>query len=180
EGGETVLEREISESGRSLSRIDGRAASAAEIRALADGLVELLAQGEAATLLRPQRQRQLLDRSCGAGACYDEATALTRRIGELRTRHTELGGDPRQRERQIDLLRHQVDEIDQAKMQEGEFARIEQEIDFLGKQEDILAALGDAHALLRGDGSPGAEDLLSQAIARLRPFGRLHGEVARP
>ncbi len=179
DGAETLLEREISESGRSLSRIDGRAASLLEIRAAADGLVELLAQGEAATLLRPQRQRQLLDRFCGAEALHQEATALGRHIADLRSRHAELGGDPRQRERQADLLRHQIQEIDAAKVRPGEFAAIEQQIDLLGKQEDILAALSEAHAFLRGDDSTGAEEMLALAISRLRPFGRLHEEIAR-
>ncbi len=180
DGGETVLEREVFESGRSLSRVDGRVASQAEVRALADGLVELLAQGEAATLLRPQRQRQLLDRSCGAEALSAEAAATSRRIAELRAQRDELGGDPRQRARQIDLLRHQLEEIDEAKVQVGEFEAIEQQIDLLGRQEDILAALAEAHGLLRGDGGQGgAEDLLARAVSRLRPFARLHEDIAQ-
>ncbi|MDA8345846.1 MAG: AAA family ATPase [Thermaerobacter sp.] len=179
DGGETVLEREVSEGGRSLSRIDGRAASLAEVRATGDGLVELLAQGEAATLLRPQRQRQLLDRFCGAVAVYEQASALSRHIVDLRTQREELGGDPRQRERQVDLLRHQVEEIDAAQVKDGEFDSIEQQIDLLGKQEDILSALSDAHSLLRGDDSQGAEEMLAQAVSRLRPFARLHEEIAR-
>ncbi len=177
EGEETVLEREVTESGRSLSRIDGRVASLAEIRALADGLVELLAQGEAATLLRPHRQRQLLDRFCGAQALQDEVTELGRRIAELRAQHAELGGDPRQRERQAELLRHQVEEISAAGVTPGEFDAIERQIDLLGRQEDILGALSEAHALLRGDGA--SEELLALAISRLRPLTRLHDEIAR-
>ena len=171
-GDEVLLEREISAEGRSLSRVDGRVAPAQEVRALGDRLVELLAQGEAATLLRPSRQRELLDRFAGSAQTYLDALATRQRVAHLEKLRQEAGGDPRQRARQIDLLRHEVDEIDAARILPGEIEALERQIELLSRSEDILAALGEAHAALRSEDGPSAEDLVGQAMARLRPLQR--------
>jgi DNA repair protein RecN (Recombination protein N) len=176
-GGEVLLEREVSMEGRSFSRIDGRVAPAQEVRTLGDSLVELLAQGEAATLLRPRRQRELLDRFAGSLDLYRAALALRQRIAELEAARAEAGGDPRQRARQIDLLRHEVAEIDGARIVVGELEALEQEVDLLSRREDILAALQDAHAAVRSEQGGAAEDLVGQAMARLRPLQRFDRRI---
>ncbi len=172
DGDEVLLEREISAEGRSLSRIDGRIAPAQEVRALGDRLVELLAQGEAATLLRPSRQRELLDRFAGSTQGHLDALTTRQRIAHLEKLRQEAGGDPRQRARQIDLLRHEVEEIDAARIASGEIEALEQEIDLLSRSEDILAALQEVHAALRSEDGQSAEDMVGQAMARLRPLQR--------
>ncbi len=177
-GGEVLLEREISAEGRSLSRIDGRMAPAQEVRLLGDRLVELLAQGEAATLLRPRRQRELLDRYAGSNEAYEAAMATRQRIQQLSQRRQDAGGDPRQCARQMDLLRHEVEEIAEARVAPGEIAALEQEIELLSRREDILAALRDVHAAVRGeDGGASVEDLVGQAMARLRPLQRFDAQL---
>lgn len=176
--GDVVLSREIAENGRSVSRIDGRTASGAELREVSAGLVELLAQGEAATLLRPERQRELLDRFGGTQELYRELLGLVARRGEISRELLGGGGDERQRARQVELLRHQVEEIGRAAPRGGELAEIDREIDLLSRQEDILQALSEARAWLRED-ERGAEDTTGRAAARLRPFARLHREIER-
>ena len=177
-GDELVLEREISPEGRSLSRIDGRAAAAADVRRLADGLIELLAQGEAATLLRGRRQRELLDRFAGCAQACADAARLAGRIAALRQELDQTGGDPRQRARQVDLLRHEVEEIDAAHIAPGELAALDRQIDLLASREDVLAALGEVHAAIRPETGPGAEDVLGRALQRLRPFERHDDQIA--
>jgi len=177
-GGEVLLEREISAEGRSLARIDGRPAPQQEVRALGDGLVELLAQGEAATLLRPRRQRELLDRYAGSAEVYAAALRTRAEVQDLMRRRAEAGGDPRQRLRQIDLLSHEVEEIDQARVEAGEFERLERQIDLLSRSEDIIAALGEVHAAVRSEDGGSAEDLVGTAMARLRPLQRYDDEIA--
>lgn len=179
EGGEElVLSREIAESGRSLSRIGGRIASGTELREASRGLVELLAQGEAATLLRPDRQRELLDRFGGTEDLYRDALSLAQKRSGLQRMLLESGGDERQRARQVELLRHQCQEIERAKVRPGELTEIDQQIDLLARQEDILQALSEARSLVRED-EHSAEDTLGAAAARLRPFARLHAEIER-
>lgn len=178
DGEELLLEREISAEGRSLSRIDGRIAPAQEVRAVGDRLVELLAQGEAATLLRPRRQRELLDRYAASAPAYTSALSTRGRIAQLEKERQEAGGDARQRARQMDLLRHEVEEIDAARIAPGELDGIEQQIEMLSRREDILAALQEAHAAVRSDDGSAAEDLVGQAMARLRPLQRFDPRIA--
>lgn len=179
EGGQDLLlGREIAENGRSVSRVDGRIVSSSELREVSEGLVELLAQGEAATLLRAERQRALLDRFGGTEYLYQEICTLLERRSSLQRVLSDSGGDARQRARQVELLRHQVEEIARAKLRPGEMAEIEQQIDLLARQEDILQALSDVRALLR-DGERSAEETTAQAAMRLRPLARLHAEIER-
>ncbi len=177
-GGEVLLEREVSAEGRSLSRIDGRVAPAQDVRALGDSLVELLTQGEAATLLRPRRQQELLDRYAGSQGAYTAAQATRQRIQELERRRQEAGGDARQRARQMDLLRHEVEEIDAARVAPGELESLDQQIELLSRREDILAALADVHAAVRAEDGLSAEELVGQAMARLRPLQRFDADLA--
>ncbi len=177
-GEEVLLEREISAEGRSLTRIDGRIVPQLEARVLGDRLVELLAQGEAATLLRPRRQRELLDRYAGSADAAASALVLRRHVAELERQRQEAGGDARQRARQIDLLRHEVEEIDAARIAPGELDGLEQQIDMLARREDILAALQEVHAAVRSETGTSAEDMVGQAIGRLRPLQRYDPKLA--
>jgi DNA repair protein RecN (Recombination protein N) len=158
-GDETVLVREIPSDGRSRAYIDGHMATVAALAAIGDRLVDLHGQHAHQSLLRASAQRRALDHFASADTA--EADAARRHIVELDERRSELGGDPRQRAREMDLLAFQVAEIEGARLTDAdEEARLESGERVLAAAEDLRRAAEVArdHLVSPYGGSGGMDD----------------------
>src|SRR5438552_11460343 len=109
---ETVLARVVPAQGRSRAYVDGRLATAAELAEVGARLVDLHGQHAHQSLLATRAQRHALDRF----GAVDQVplVAARRKVVELDDALAGLGGDPRARAREVDLLRFQLAEIDGA------------------------------------------------------------------
>jgi DNA repair protein RecN (Recombination protein N) len=173
---DVVLRRVLPASGRSRAYIDGRMATSAELAARGGSLVDLHGQHDHQSLLLPSVQRRALDRFAGIDlAPLRDARAA---LAALEASLAALGGDERERARELDLLRFQVAELDSAGLDDPE------EDLALADLEDVLAdavahrhAAGVATERISGEG--GVADALGDAVAALD--GRLpyDGPVAR-
>ena len=147
---EVVLRRVIPADGRSRAYIDGHLATAAALEELGRDLVDLHGQHTHQSLLRGPIQRSVLD-SFGA---IDTAT-LAGLVDELRAIEAvlaELGGDARARFREIDLLRHQLSEIDGAAISDpGEDERLDRDESVLADAAAHRQAAAHATRLLSAD-----------------------------
>ncbi|MEY2469367.1 MAG: repair protein RecN, partial [Actinomycetota bacterium] len=113
---ETILRRVISSQGRSRAYIDGAMATVGELAERGASLVDLHGQHAHQSLLGGAAQRGALD-DFGA---IDLAPLRAARAesARIRARLGELGGDPHERARELDLLAFQVDEIVAARLDE--------------------------------------------------------------
>ena len=170
-GGERVLARAVPVSGRSRAWVDGRMAPVGALAELGAELVDIHGQHEQQSLLSVAGQRAALD----AFARADLAPLASARgaLREIEARLATLGGDARERARQVDLLRYQVAEIDAARISDaGEDAALAEEEERLAGMAAIRRAAADAVAALAGmDGGTGAEGgasgLVSVALGAL-------------
>jgi len=165
EDGEVVVARQVLVEGRSRAQLQGRMATVAGIADVVRPLVEVHGQHEFQDLLRPGVQRDLLDRYAGEAvlgprsafaAGWRRLRAVTRELDDLTAR-------TREREREIDLLRHQLDEIDAAQVRVGESAALTAEAERLANAEALQQAAVLAHQLLEGDEDAGAATALGAA-----------------
>ncbi|HET9112031.1 MAG TPA: DNA repair protein RecN, partial [Ktedonobacterales bacterium] len=176
-----ILSREVTASGRSVARINGRIAPLSALQRVAGGLIDIHGQGAHLTLLRPERHVYYLDKYAGldtereqVGALYSEWRATRRELERLRT-------DEREIERRIELLRYQVDEITAAKLVPGELDELERERRMLSNAERLGELTATVHAALHGDEedeAPGALDLLATAQRALADLLRLDDTLA--
>lgn len=118
-GGELILTREI-QSGRAPARIDGEAVPVARLAEQGGDLVAVHGQGEQLRLARPAVQRDLLDAYGAHGALREDTAVAHRLLTQLVAERVSLGGDPRERARRLELLTHEVGEIDAAKIRADE------------------------------------------------------------
>ncbi|MHB1849937.1 MAG: DNA repair protein RecN [Acidimicrobiales bacterium] len=170
-GGERMLARAVPVSGRSRAWVDGRMAPVGALAELGAELVDIHGQHEQQSLLSVAGQRAALD----AFARADLAPLASARgaLREIEARLEALGGDARERARQVDLLRYQVAEIDAARISDaGEDAALAEEEERLAGMAAIRRAAADAVAALAGmDGGTGAEGgasgLVSVALGAL-------------
>jgi DNA repair protein RecN (Recombination protein N) len=167
-----VIVREVTAAGRSQARINGVAVSASQLRALGDGLVDAVGQGEAHRLLEPAFARDLLDRFAGEVALaarerlrarYDERKMLRAERDALRD-----GGERALAEREF--ARFARGEIEAAALEDGEDERLRERREILSNAERIANALTSARAALEDE--RGAVDALGDAMQGLTAIAR--------
>jgi DNA repair protein RecN (Recombination protein N) len=165
---EVVLARVVPLSGRSRGYIDGQLATASELAECGHALVDLHGQHAHQSLLVPAEQRALLDRFSGTPAANARADLATARAARRRVEEeqSEIGGDDRSRARQLDLLRYELAEIEDAGIEDPEEeVALATEEEILADAEAHRAALEDAHDRLEG----AALDAIGAAIAAVAP-----------
>lgn len=146
-----VLKREIAAAGRARAWVNGTAVSAALLAEIGRTLVNLHGQHEAQTLLDGDAQRRILDAFAGAGdesngvrEAYDTLATVRRDIAELRRRRADA-------EKRADYLRHVAHEIEQAKLVDGEDAKLEDEARRLENAEELRALATGIASGIEGD-----------------------------
>lgn len=162
-----ILTREVAGGGgRGVARINGRAVPSSVLQAVGSYLVDIHGQSEHLSLLRPREHLELLDRFAGLG---DERRRLAHLVGELRGVEREqarVREEARQAAREQGLLAHELQQIEDANLLEGEEDDLAATRSRLRNVERLRAAVTTAYAAISGDEDrPGAADLLSQAAA---------------
>jgi DNA repair protein RecN (Recombination protein N) len=165
EEGEVVVARQVLVEGRSRAQLQGRMATVAAIADVVRPLVEVHGQHEFQDLLRPGVQRDLLDRFAGEPALGPRAAFADgwRRLRAVTRELDDLAARAREREREIDLLRHQLDEIEAAQVRVGESVELAAEAERLANAEALQQAAALAHQLVEGDEDAGAATALGAA-----------------
>ena len=143
----------------------------AAVRALARRLVEMHGQNEHVSLFARDAQLSLLDQFAGVSAELETVRALHARRRELEQELEGLSHNEQERLRTLDLLGFQVRELEQAKLQPGEDAHLEEERRILSNLEKIRAAASSAFEELYED--EGA------AISRVAAAARQLDELRR-
>ncbi len=165
-----VVAREIAPEGRSRAWINGRPATVGMLRELGDLLIEVAGQHEGQRLLRPQAHLGLLDAFGGdvVEALRAEVGRLVRRRSELRAEQKALIEGERDRLRQVEMLRHQVDEIEAARFELGEEEELSVRRARLFHAERLAGAASAAYAGLYEADGQAAVDRIGQARSALR------------
>lgn len=158
-----ILRREVASEGRSRAWINGSPATAGMLGEVGRQLVDMHGQHEHQTLLRGDEQRAILDAYAGTGALVAEVRAAHRRLREAETRLAALERKRRETEQQAEFLRHQVQEIEQAKLREGEEEELEEEANRLDHAEELATLSGRLYQSLYA-----AEDAIVSRLAELR------------
>lgn len=177
-GTDVVLTRVIPAGGRSRCYIDGRMASLSQLGAIGRALVDIHGQHAHQSLLSPSAQRDALDSA--AGIDTSEVSTWRRRVRELTVARDDLGGDPRARARQLDLLTYQLHEIDSADLDDpSEDRRLMEEEELLADAGGLAETAGAAWEALAGDS--GVVERLGRVVsatAGRRPLAELHGRLS--
>jgi DNA repair protein RecN (Recombination protein N) len=169
---EVVLGRRVSAGGRTSAFVAGRAASASDLKLLGGRLLAFYGQHEHRKLTIASAQMEVLDGFAGAGhlalresyrAAHRECLQLDAELAELRERDGS-------RERDLDLHRYELSEIEAVAPELAEGAELAGESERLRHAEGLREAAGGAHAAALGDDQDGggAAGALAQAEALLQ------------
>ena len=188
EDGLIGVSRELTRSGRSVSRISGMMLPLSQVRRLTTLLMDVHGQHEHQALLNPQRHREFLDEFGDAAHAalmgrVAEAYAALRDARALLAQ-TEL--DASERARRLDTLANQIAEIEAVKPKPGEEEALLRKYRLMQHAEKIAEGVKTAYALvyLGGGKTHAAQELLSRASSALgelagidERFGQLRDRI---
>ena len=174
-----LLSREITAEGKSTCRINGMPATAAVLRELCGGLININGQHDSVGLLNPARHEGILDAYAQNSAEYQAYYAIYRELVGVKKTLDAMITDESEKQRRIDLLSYQVQEIDDAGLTAGEEQTLESRRKVLANASTIRDRIAQCYALLSGgDVAPGAVDLLGEASNAVDAAAQLDGELS--
>ncbi len=193
--GELVIRRELMALGRGRAQVNGRIVTLAALRSLGEALADLHGQHQHQSLLRADGQRDALDRCAGTLQLRREVAESFALLSTLQREHDELAGRDRERARQEEMLRHQVNEIEAAAPRAGEEDHLRREESLLRHATEIARLASEAFGLISEDDDSvitrlgGVEERLvrlaaidpsaSEALGLAREAGAAASEIAR-
>jgi DNA repair protein RecN (Recombination protein N) len=164
---EVVLARRVSSEGRTRAYVQGRSATAADLRELGGRLVAFFGQHEHRKLTVASAQLELLDAFCGAEhlALRGRVAAAHARVREASRELDELYDRAGTRARDLDLLAFEIEEIDVLEPTEAEEAELLTERGRLREVDGLreAAAAGAAAIVPEVAEATGAAALLAEA-----------------
>ena len=174
-----LLSREITAEGKSTCRINGMPATAAILRELCGGLININGQHDSVGLLNPAHHESILDAYAQNRTEYQEYYAVYRELVKIKRELDAQITDESEKQRRIDLLSYQVQEIEDAALTAGEEQTLESRRKVLSNASTIRDRIAQCYALLSGDDeTPGAVDLLGEASNAVDAAAQLDGELS--
>jgi DNA repair protein RecN (Recombination protein N) len=178
-GEAAVVMREVGVSGKTAARLNGRPATAAQLRALGDALVDRIGQYEHQRLLQGGYQLETLDRFAGpaAAAAREAVAALHAETAQLEREGADLSERAGRALAELEFARYAAAEIDAAALVAGEDEALRERREYLANVERIAAALGAAHDALAG-AERGALEALGSGAGALAAVARFAPQLA--
>lgn len=174
-----MLSREITAEGKSTCRINGMPATASVLRELCGGLININGQHDSVGLLNPARHLGILDDYAQNDAEFQEYYVLYRELVRIKRELDAMITDEAEKQRKIDLLSYQVQEIEDAGLTAGEEQTLESRRKILANASAIRDKIAQSYALLSGDDeSSGAVDLLGEASHTIDTAAQLDDALA--
>ena len=174
-----MLSREITAEGKSSCRINGMPATAAVLRELCGGLININGQHDSVGLLNPARHLGILDDYAQNSVEFQDYYVLYRELVRIKRELDAMITDEAEKQRKIDLLSYQVQEIEDAGLTAGEEQTLESRRKVLANASSIRDKIAQSYALLSGgDDAAGAVDLLGEASNAVDAAAQLDSVLA--
>jgi len=161
-----AVTRAIGLSGRTAARIDGEPVAIELLQEKTGRTVDIHGQSEQLAILKPAVQLAVLDEFAGITAQREEVGAIVRDLRRVRREARDRATDARERERLIETLRFESEEIATAGLQPGEDAVLREEQARLStterRREDVESALAALDVAPLGEAVRAVTDLVSR------------------
>ena len=164
--GNIIVSREININGKNMCKINGRMVTVNELKDFMKQFIEIHGQNDNQNLLDSKLHLKYLDGFIGTeilGKDKEKYRTLYNRYLEIKEELKQNYGDDKERQRKLDLLIYQTEEIEQAKLKENEEQGLEEKRNLFLNSEKIVENLNEADSLL----SENTIDSLSMAIRAL-------------
>lgn len=163
-----IVSRKLTPDGKNVCRINGMPATVSMLKALGVQLVNIHGQLDNQSLLSPETHCSFIDKLAGSGRELNEFKELYSLYIKKENELKSLNTDVNEKNRRLDILNYQIEEIQKADIRPGEKDELTEKLGFLRNAEKVLDLLHAAYAALNGDGEmPGAADVAADAASKL-------------
>ena len=173
---DVVVSREIYLNGRNTCKINGRLVSVNELKNFMKDIIDIHGQNENQSLLEPVTHIKYLDGMANEKIykLKEEYSKVYARYNELKQEITKNFGDDKEKQRELDLLKYQKDEIEEAKLKINEEEELEEKRNKMLNSEKIANNLNEACAQI----NESAIDSVSLAIRALEKIENIDSKYS--
>lgn len=176
-----VVSREFNLQGKNICRINGHLVNVSMLKELGQNLIDIHGQHDNQSLLNFNVHIDLLDKFGGdkVSKSFDEYYENYQAIKEIRKKIEQLGGDSRERERKLDLLKFQIEEIDTLKLKSGEDKELEEQKIIMSNAEKMVSSVEESYNILyEGGRGQSILDGLNLVLKELGSIERFDSKVS--
>ena len=178
ESGDVFMSRKISADGKSTCRVNGAPVAATQMRELGAALLDIHGQNDGRKLLDEGAHIAYLDAYGGLDDARNEYKAAYAALRAKKAEIEKFSMDESEKERRIDTLRYQTEEIERAKIKPGEHDELATRRELLLNASKLTEAVESAfEALYGGDRTDGAVALIGEAQEHLDKASRYSGSA---
>jgi DNA repair protein RecN (Recombination protein N) len=178
ENGELILQRELQSDGKNICRAGGNLITVAQLKALGQQLLNIHGQHDGQQLLDPLCHLSYLDRFGQTDAAQSAFLSSFQKLSELRKEIAALHMDEAEKNRRMDSLQFQINELERAKLKPGEEEQLSARRNILRNAGKLMDAVETAHLAFSGDeDSEGATSLLATAEQMLQSAAGISDEI---
>ncbi|MDE5590285.1 MAG: DNA repair protein RecN [Acetatifactor sp.] len=169
EDGTVIISRKM-QAGKSVCKINGETVTAKQVKELAEALIDIHGQHEHQSLLNKRKHMEILDSYCGEeyGAAAEAVAREYNRCRELRKKLAEDTMDEETKARERALAEFEWQEIEAARLQEGEDEELEQRYRLMVNSKKIIESLSESCRITGNDSDEGAGNALGRALRAVR------------
>ena len=176
---ELLLYREITAEGKSTCRINGMPATACVVRDICSGLINIHGQHDNQSLMNPARHLGILDSFAQNETAHDAYYVVYKELCRVKKEIDALSMDETEKERRIETLRFQIEEIGAAELRPGEEDELLNRRTLIRNAQTVTEQLNIAYAALSGaEDAPGAGEMLGSAATALESISSLSEDFA--
>ena len=177
--GNIIVMREIYSNGRNMCKINGRLVTVTELKNFMSNYIEIHGQNDNQQLLDSKTHIKYLDNFAG-----EEVSKLKIKYQEKYIRYNEIKrelrnnyGDEKEKQRKLDLLRYQLNEIKEAKLNQGEEEKLEEKRKVIMNSEKIAKNLSEADLAI-GENTIDAIGSAIRALEKIEDIDKKYEETA--
>ena len=144
--GNIIISREIFENGRNTCKINGRLVTVNELKEFMNNIINIHGQNDNQNLLNKENHIKYLDKFLGKEflSKKNEYTELYNKYVDINRKLKENYGDEKEKQRKLDLLNYQVNEIKNASLKINEDEELEEQRNLIINAEKISKSLNEA------------------------------------
>ncbi|MBR2099941.1 MAG: AAA family ATPase, partial [Eubacterium sp.] len=172
-----IVSRRISAQGKSSCKINSRNATVSMLKELGMLLVNIHGQHDSQALLNPDYHYKFLDMTGDNSEIQNEYKSCFKELVALRKRLKALTADADNKDRELEILEYQINEIESADIHIGEIAALQSRKQVINNSQEIISSLSSVLNSINGDDeNPGIQGFISNAQNEIKELADFDDE----
>ncbi len=175
---ECIIRRTVSKDGRSRSYINGMPTTLQPLRELSELLIDIHGQHEHQSLLKSEKQREMLDDFAVHPQLVDQVSSLAQQLKNLQNEIANLRALSEKRSARSEFLSFQLRELDELQIAPDEFQALDQEHKQLAHAGELLQNMNLVLNCLTENEEQNALKCLNQALEAMETVQHVDPKIA--